>query len=269
MFLRKAAAFIKRDFITEISYKSGFLTSIIGIFFAALTFFFIAKLFGKAAAPHLQEYGGEYFPFVLIGIAFSTFLSTGLGSSAAAIRQEQMLGTLEAVLITPTRASAIIIYLSLWNFIFSSFHIFVYLLMGRFVFGIKFSVSQPFLILLIFFLSILSFSSLGIISSSFVMIFKRGDPVNWIVSTSFELLGGIYYPITILPEPLQIISHLLPITYALKALRGVLLAGYSFTQVKIEILALFAFVVVLFPLAIVFFEFALKWAKKDGSLCQY
>ena len=139
MFLKKAAAFIKRDFITEVSYKSAFLMSITGIFFATLTFFFIAKLFGKAAAPLLQEYGGEYFPFVLIGIAFSTFLSTGLGSSATAIRQEQMLGTLEAMLITPTKASTITIYLSLWNFIFSSVHILIYLFMGRFVFGIKFT----------------------------------------------------------------------------------------------------------------------------------
>jgi len=269
VFLRKAAAFVKRDFLTEISYKSAFLMNIIGIFFSVLTFFFIAKLFGKAAAPHLQEYGGDYFPFVLIGIAFSTFLGVGLGSSAAAIRQEQMLGTLEAMLITPTRASAVTIYLSLWNFIFSAFNILIYLLIGRFVFGLKFSVSQPLLILLILFLTILSFSSIGIISSSFVMIFKRGDPVNWIVTSSFELLGGIYYPITILPEPLQVISNLLPITYALKALRGVLLAGYSFVQVKTEIMALLAFAVILFPLAILFFEFALKWAKKDGSRGQY
>ena len=101
------------------------------------------------------------------------------------------------------------------------------------------------------------------------MIFKRGDPVNWIVSSSFELLGGIYYPITILPAGLKAISHLLPITYALKALRGVLLAGYSFSQIKTEILALVAFAVVLFPLSIILFEFALKWAKRDGSLSQY
>lgn len=269
MFLPKAAAFIKRDFQTEISYKSSFLMSIVGMFFSVLTFFFISKLFGNAAAPYLQEYGGEYFPFVLIGIAFSTFLGVGLGTSASAIREEQMLGTLEAMLITPTRASAITIYLSLWNFIFSSFNILVYLIIGRFVFSIEFAFSQPWLILLILFLSILSFSSLGIISSSFVMILKRGDPVNWIVSSSFELLGGIYYPIVILPAPLQAISHLLPITYALRALRGVLLAGYSFSQIKTEILALVVFAVVLFPLSLILFEFALKWAKRDGSLSQY
>ncbi len=243
--------------------------NLIGIFFSVLTFFFIAKLFGRAAAPHLQEYGGDYFPFVLIGIAFSTFLGVGLGTSATALRQEQMLGTLEAMLITPTRASSIVIYLSLWNFIYSSFNILIYLLIGRFIFGIQFNVSHPLLILIVLFLSVLSFSSLGIISSCFVMVFKRGNPVNWIVSGSFDLLGGVYYPITILPGSLQVLSHLLPITYALKALRGILLAGNGFVQVKTEILALIGFAAVLFPLSVLLFEWALRWAKKDGSLSQY
>jgi ABC-2 type transport system permease protein len=267
--LEKAWAFIRRDFLIEISYKSAFLMNLGGIFFSALTFFFIAKLFGKAAAPYLQEYGGDYFPFVLIGIAFSTFLGAGLGTTASAIRQEQMLGTLEAMLITPTRASAIAIYLSLWSFVYSSFNILIYLLMGKFVFGLSFSVSRPWLILVILLLSILTFSSIGIISSSFILIFKRGNPINWIISSSFELLGGIYYPIAILPGPLRIISNFLPVTHSLKALRGVLIGGYSFHQVKTEIFVLLAFSVVLFPLAIAAFEYALKWAKKDGSLSQY
>ncbi len=99
--------------------------NLIGVFFSVLTFFFIAKLFGKAAAPHLQEYGGDYFPFVLIGIAFSTFLGVGLGTSAGALRQEQMIGTLEAMLITPTRATSIVIYLSLSGISFTLHSIFL------------------------------------------------------------------------------------------------------------------------------------------------
>jgi hypothetical protein len=39
--------------------------------------------------------------------------------------------------------------------------------------------------------------------------------------------------------------------------------------VKTEILALFGFAAVLFPLSILLFEWALRWAKKDGSLSQY
>ena len=75
---KKAGAFIRRDFLIETSYKSAFLMNLAGMFVSVLTFFFIAKLFGKAAAPYLQEYGGDYFPFVLIGIGFSTFLGVGL-----------------------------------------------------------------------------------------------------------------------------------------------------------------------------------------------
>ena len=165
MIFDKALAFIKRDFLIDISYKVSFLMNITGIFFSVLTFYFISKLFGTAAAPYLGEYGGEYFPFVLLGIAFSTYLGVGLGTSASAIRQEQVLGTLESMLISPTRASAIAIYLSLWNFIFSSFHIFIYLIIGRLIFGLRFSFNRPLLIIIILFLSIMSFNSLSFLFS--------------------------------------------------------------------------------------------------------
>jgi hypothetical protein len=55
----------------------------------------------------------------------------------------------------------------------------------------------------------------------------------------------------------------------LKALRSVLLGGQTFAQVRTEIMVLLGFSVVLFPLAIAAFEYALKWAKRDGSLGRY
>jgi hypothetical protein len=56
-----------------------------------------------------------------------------------------MMGTLEAMLIPPTRASARAIYLSPWNFIYSFFNVLFYLLIGKFVFGLAFTISRPWL----------------------------------------------------------------------------------------------------------------------------
>jgi len=63
--------------------------------------------------------GGDYFSFVLIGIAFSDYLGVGLGSFAGTIREGQMLGTLEAMLVTPTRVHSIILFSSIWQFLHS------------------------------------------------------------------------------------------------------------------------------------------------------
>ncbi len=101
------------------------------------------------------------------------------------------------------------------------------------------------------------------------MIFKRGDPVSWFIGNLFDLLGGIYFPVVILPQSLQIISFFLPITYALKAMRLALFQGYSLAQLGPEIFFLSIFSVLVFPLSLFFFGYAVRTAKKNASLNQY
>ena len=118
--IRKTAAIVKKDFLTETSYKLSFLLKLLGIFLSTSFFYFLAKLVGIAALPSLKEYGGDYFSFVLIGIAFYRYLRVGLGSFSQSIRGEQVIGTLEAMLTTQTKPSVIILASSLWDFILTS-----------------------------------------------------------------------------------------------------------------------------------------------------
>lgn len=185
------------------------------------------------------------------------------------IRKEQMMGTLEAMLVTPTKTSTIIVSMSLWSFIFASISIVIYLLLGRFLFGISFQGANFLAAGIILLLTIISFSCLGIISAGFIMIFKKGLPFNWLISSSFQLLGGIYYPITILPKSLQVISHLLPITYSLRSLRLALLQRYPTAALTQDIFALSIFCIVLLPISILFFRFTVRRAKIGGSLSHY
>jgi ABC-2 type transport system permease protein len=269
MFIRKALAFIRKDFLIALSYKFAFIFGLFSTLAYILTFFFIGKLFGARMIPHLEPYGGEYFPFVLLGIAFSTYLGTGLGSFAGKIRQEQMMGTLEALLVTPTKTSTIIISMALWNFIFASFDVLLYLLLGAFLFKVDLSQTNLLAALVILLLTIVSFSSLGIISAGFIMVFKRGNPITWVVSTLFELLGGVFFPITILPSWVRIISYILPITYSLRAMRLAVLKGYSLSNLSTELAVLLLFSLILLPLSIISFRYALRKAKIDGSLVHY
>lgn len=269
MILKKAFLFIKRDFLLSSSYRLSFVLQISGIFLSVLTFYFIALMFEGAAIPALEPYGGDYFSFVLIGVAFSTFLFTGLGSFSGSIRNEQMMGTLEAMLVTPTRISLIILFSSLWSFIFASIKVLIYLLLGVFLFNIDVNNANLFAALIVLILTIISFSSLGIISASFIMIFKQGDPVNWIFNTMSGLFGGVFFPITILPGWLQNISYILPITYSLRAMRHALLQGMSLRLLASDIFALVIFSIIMLPLSIFIFRYAIMRAKIDGSLTQY
>ena len=125
MLFEKAFWFIKRGYLLQMSYKFDFLLRLFFMLFNILTYYFIAKMMGDAAAQYLEPYGGDYFSFVLIGMAFSGYLMISLRSFSESVRDEQMMGTLEAMQVTPTRTSSIIALSSLWSFIFASFRVLI------------------------------------------------------------------------------------------------------------------------------------------------
>jgi ABC-2 type transport system permease protein len=267
--LRKTWAFVVRDFKLQVSYRLAFLLESLGILFSVASFYFVALLFGEAAAPHLQAYGGDYFAFVLVGIAFMRYQGVAMSTFAATIRRGQMMGTLEAMLVTPTRLSTVLVSSSLWSFAFTSLQVLIYLLLGAFLFGADLGHANLLAALVIQALTILAFSGIGILSASFTMVFKRGDPINFLFGSVSTLLAGVLYPITVLPAWLLPVSYLLPLTYSLQAMRRAILTGDSLSTMASDVVALLLFAAILLPVSFVAFRYAVKRAKIEGSLTQY
>lgn len=267
--LYKPLLFLRRDFMTESSYRFAFVLQLLGILFSVASFYFVAQLFGAGAAPYLSAYGGDYFSFVLIGIAFVGYQGVALHTFSRVIRSGQTTGTLEAMLTTPTRLSTILVSSGLWNFAFTSLRVIVYLIVGMAVFGVAFRQANVLAALVILMLTILALSGIGILSACFIMIFKRGDPVNFLFGSLSTLLAGVYYPVEVLPSWLQTVAYLFPLTYSLQAVRRALLMGDSLVALVREVVVLTLFSAVLLPLSLLAFRYAVRQAKRDGSLAQF
>ncbi len=265
----KSIAFIKRDFLIAASYRLKFLLQIAGIFLSTLMFFFLSKLIGQGVSIQLEPYGGDYFAFVLIGIAFTDYLSVSLGSFANQIRSAQMMGTLEALLVTPTSVPSILFSSSLYNFLFTSIRVILYIAIGALLLGLRLHITSLFAFLLVMTLTILAFSGIGLLSAAFIIVFKQGSPISWLMGTASGLLGGVFYPVSVLPAWLKPFSFLLPITHALEAMRQVLLNGAGLGAVINEITILSLFVMILLPTGLQSFGYGLKIARKEGSLIHY
>ena len=267
--MMKPLAFLKRDFLLDISYKFSFLLQVAGIFVSSLTFFFLSRLVGAGVANQMEPYGGNYFSFVLIGIAFTDYLSVSLGGFSSQIRSAQIMGTLEALLVTPTSVSTILFSSTLYDFFFTSIRVIAYLVIGVLIFGMDLHlVSLPaFFVVMI--LTILAFAGIGLLSAAFIIVFKQGSPISWVMGTASGLLGGVFYPISVLPSWLIPFANLLPITHALEAMRQVLLKGAPFSAIYHQIFILSVFVVILLPLGLLAFRYGLKLARKEGSLIHY
>ncbi|MFC2061038.1 ABC transporter permease [Elusimicrobiota bacterium] len=264
-----ALAFLKKSFLIEKSYRFAFLLRLGAIFIHVLTFYFISRLFDDRALEYLSDYNTTYFPFVLIGLALSNYLYAGLQSYSRNLRSEQMMGTLEYLFMAPLKSSTIILALALWDFIYASINVFVYLFCGIVFLGVAFPDANIISVIIIFALTIICFSGIGLVSASFIMIFKKGDPVTWIISNISILLGGVYFPLSILPDFLKKISALIPLTYSLRALRYAVIQGYSISRIFTDIMILAVFSAILFPVGIIFFNYAIKQAKRQGTLSHY
>ncbi len=266
---RKPWAFIKKDFQNVASYKMLLFINVFGIFVSIIGYYFINKLFGQKMVPELTEFGVDYFSYVLLGMAFYGYIGTGLGSFVNQIQNEQRQGTLEAVMLTPTRVSTFLFSMALWNLIIASVDALIYLLLGIFFFKLYFSHINILSSLVILLLTVLSFSGLGILSACFIIVYKRGNPVGWVINSIEGLIGGVYFPITILPGWLQIVARFFPITYAIRAIELAVWQGYPVGQLWREISMLVLFSLLLLPISLVLFRNSLNKARKDGSLAQF
>jgi ABC-2 type transporter. len=159
--------------------------------------------------------------------------------------------------------------MALWNMLFATVETALSIGMGILFFNVQFSAANILSASVIIILTIISFSSLGILSASFMIIFKRGNPVGWVLNTLTGLFGGVYFPVSVMPEFLQVIARFFPVTYAIRALQLAVYRGYSLSQLTAECGILLMFCLVLVPLSLAAFNYALTQNRRNGSLLQY
>ena len=264
--LRKLAAFAARDWHVQSSYRFAVLVNLGQMLFTVASFFFIGRLVTPQRAASLAPYGGDYFAFVLVGLAGSQYLSTSLSSFSGAIRDEQLQGTLEAILATPTRLSTIMLGGVLWDFFWTTVEVLVCLGLGVMVFGVDLGrINVPASVVL-WGLSLLSLSSLGVLSACGILLFKEADPISWSLGGVMKLLGGVYFPIVLLPDWLAPLAKLSPLTYVLEGIRQAVLVGAPLHELWRICALLGGCALVLWPLAMVSFAWTMTRLKTTGAL---
>ena len=268
-FLLTVAAFVRKDFLQERSYRLSFALGALATLANLAVFYFIGRLFGDRAAGDLAPFGTDYFGYVFAAMAFFGYVGTGAGSYAGRLRQEQTQGTLEAVLSSPVGAGRFLAGLTAWSFLFATFELAVYALAGRFVFGLSYPQANWPAAALVFALSAACFAALGIISSCFVMLFKRGNPLAWVLNNFEGLLGGVYFPVTVLPGWLAAVSKLLPVTYAVGAFQLTLHKGAGLSEVAGDLAVLALFTAALLPGGVWLFGWSVRRARRAGTLGGY
>jgi ABC-2 type transport system permease protein len=267
--IRTLLAFIVRDLRREVSYRLSFLLQLISFLPVVIMFYYLSRLVGQSIEGPLGPYGGSYFPFALIGIAVHNYIAVALPSFTNSLRDSQLNGTLEAVLATPVGLHQFLAGSAGYSFCLNALRVLLYICFGSLVFSISFHWAHLPAVLLVLVLTIAAFTGLGIFSASFTLLFKRGDPINWVISLSSWFLGGVYFPVSLLPDWAQKLAELIPITHSLESIRMILIHGTSLGELRRGLLILGLWAVVGLPLSIIGFHLALRRTRVLGTIGHY
>jgi ABC-2 type transport system permease protein len=144
---------------------------------------------------------------------------------------------------------------------------FIVLLVAIAIFNIDFSHADIAGALVVLAASMAPLIGLAILTSVLPLLSpQKGEQMSFAVQGFMLLVSGVYYPLSVLPLPLQLAGTISPLTYALEGMRQSLLAGATVLDQLPTVGILLAMGLVLIPLGFGVFAWAEKRAKRLGLL---
>jgi ABC-2 type transport system permease protein len=255
-----------RDLMIARTYRTPFIMDAIQALFGATMFFYAARFVDSPQLRGALPQSGSYFAFALVGWVFFDYLGVAMDTFDQSLMEARDSGTLEHLLVSQTSLPLMLAGSAIYPFLITTLRIAIYLIWGALLFHFPLGDANWIGVVVVLAASLLSFSGLGILSASYLLLFKRGNPAKWLLIGLWGIAGGMLFPVTILPDWLQIVAKLNPMTHALNAMRAALLGGARMPRLlpAIELLLLFA--IILLPMSMLVFYWTLERTKITGTL---
>jgi ABC-2 type transport system permease protein len=267
--LRKLAAFLRRDFLVAWSYRLSFVTGALSLFVQVLVFAFVGKLIDPSVLP---AYGGQatsYVEFVAIGLPIAVFLQIGLGQVMGAIRDEQMQGTLQSLLMTPTSPAIVQIGSVVFDLVYVPVRTVIFLLVVSLTFNADFNLAgaAPATVLLLLFVPIVW--GFGVAAAGVTLTFKRGGGVVAFAGTLLLFGSGTHFPLELLPQWVESLATVNPLAIVVEGMREALLGDGGWGSLTGDVARLLPMAAASLVFGAIVFKLALRREKRLGTLGLY
>jgi ABC-2 type transport system permease protein len=266
---RKVPAFVRRDWLTLLSYRAAFASDLLFIGVQALMFGFVAQLIDPSKLPSYGGIPAGYFEFVMVGVLITTISGLLLQRVSTAIRQEQMTGTLEALLTSPVSPTTVQAGSIAFDLLFIPVRMAALLLAVSLTLGLDYQAggALPSVALLVVFLPFVW--GLGLILAATILTFRRGTGVLGVTMSVLGLVSGAFFPLTLLPLWLQRLAEANPVAIVMEGTRNALIGGTGWDGVATDLLVLVPVSALALVAGIAAFRAALAREHRRGTLGMY
>ena len=251
---------VKRYWVWEVVWLFYSLVSVLSIGFLASGLGTLGVEGGTFDLAKAQLY-------LLIGALLWGYLSLVFMEAAYAISWERWEGTIEYTFMAPIRRVTHLMGICLFAIGYGLARTFVVLVAAIAMFNLDFSHADVPAALAVLAASTVPLIGLSIFTSVLPLLSpQKGEQMSVAVQGFLLLVSGVYYPLTVLPLPMQIAGAASPLTYTLEGIRNSLLEGVGL-QAELPIIGiLLAMGAVMIPLSLWVFSWAENRAKRLGLL---
>jgi ABC-2 type transport system permease protein len=267
--IRKLPAFIRRDLLTDWSYRLGFFVDWFNLVIQISLFYFIGKMVNPKTLPVYAGHRVSYMEFIAIGVVVTSFIQIALSTIPSVMRQDQLMGTLEPILVTPITSSTYQLGAVIYSLVYVPLRSMLFLFGVSLMFGVSFHYSGLHLAVLVLLVFIPFVWGLGVLSAAGVMTFKRGGTAVNLIVLGLTLGSGAYFPVGLLPGWLSKIAAYNPLTIAIGTIRNVLLGHVGLVTIAPKFALLIPMSAVSLTIGLVAFHLALTRERHRGTIGLY
>jgi ABC-2 type transport system permease protein len=205
--------------------------------------------------------------FLLIGALIWSYLSMIFDVLSETVQWERWEGTIEYTFMSPTSRVTHLLGMGVYAVVYGIARTAVVLGVAMLAFDLDLSEANYWAAMVVLAVCSISLVGFGVVAAVMPLLSpEKGQQVTYIVSALLLLVSGVYYPVKVLPDWMQVIAQYSPVTYALEGSRAALQDGVGLSQLWSSIWPLLVMGVVFVPMGLFVFHLGESYAKRTGKL---
>jgi ABC-2 type transport system permease protein len=257
-------AVLGRDLRVYVSYRTRLVSQALTAVFSLTLFYYVSRLVHVRGFPSPSS----YFGFVVVGIAMVSVLYSCFSISEL-VRQELVAGTFERLLLSPFGAVRSVIAMALFPLAYSFVLAAVTLGAGCLFFGLHLHWSTVPLAVPVSLLALAAFMPFGLLFAALTVVVKQGSVgTSWVIAL-LSIVGGLYFPVTLLPHWVRTAASVQPFTSATAELRHLLVGGAATGAPAGALARMALFAAVLLPLSTIALGRSIRLGQRRGTVIEY
>ena len=206
--------------------------------------------------------------YLLVGALLWNYLSMLFDVLSETVSWERWEGTIEYTFMSPSSRITHLLGMGSYAVVYGILQTAMTLGVCYLFFDLDLSNANYWGALLVLAVASVSLVGFGIVAAVLPLLSpEKGQQVSYIVSSVLLLVSGVYYDVSVLPNWMQAIATVSPVTYALNGSRAALQEGAGVAELwGVSIWPLIIMGAVFVPLGLWVFHVGERYAKRTGKL---